>query len=169
LNKQQYDIVPLNINKIKLFNKANRFYFKLLMQQPAIATVLEIAIDWAAKHQCFTRMDREGNKILVLKPEIFFERALKALFKDVPACYLPSFDDDDQQQQDDHHAKLINGSIEDDTITSSSDDEHSIKGTNKQSNQGLFLTYEEWTNYMIDKVRRLNFLRIKIYSAVVHS
>ena len=46
LNKQQYDIVPLNINKIKLFNKANRFYFKLLMQQPAIATVLEIALDW---------------------------------------------------------------------------------------------------------------------------
>jgi hypothetical protein len=163
LNKQQYDIVPLNINKIKLFNKANRFYLKLLMQQPAIATVLEIAIDWAAKHQCFTRLDREGNKILVLKPEIFFERALKALFKDVPACYLPSFDDDN------HQIKIINGSMEDDTITSSSsksdhdDDEYS----NKQLNTDLFLTYEQWTNYMIDKVRRLDkmicLLRLNFY------
>ncbi|CAF0897911.1 unnamed protein product [Rotaria sordida] len=154
LNKQQYDIVPLNINKIKLFNKANRFYFKLLMQQPAIATVLEIAIDWAAKHQCFTRMDREGNKILVLKPEMFFERALKALFKDVPTCYLPSFDDDndnDNDQHEDNHMKIINGSIEDDTISSSSNDEYSIKVTNKQLNKDLFLTYEQWTNYMIDK------------------
>jgi hypothetical protein len=154
LNKQQYDIVPLNINKIKLFNKANRFYFKLLMQQPAIATVLEIAIDWAAKHQCFTRIDREGNKILVLKPEIFFERALKALFKDVPSCYLPSFDDDD------HPIKIINGSLEDDTISSSasaSDDNNDDEYLNKQLNADLFLTYEQWTNYMIDKVRRLLF------------
>jgi hypothetical protein len=150
LNKQQYDVVPLNINKIKLFNKANRFYLKLLMQQPAIATVLEIAIDWAAKHQCFTRMDREGNKILVLKPEIFFERALKALFKDVPACYLPSFDDDDD---DDHPLKPINGSMEDDTITSDDDDDDN-EHSNKQLNTDLFLTYEQWTNYMIDKVRR---------------
>lgn len=150
LNKQQYDIVPLNINKIKLFNKANRFYFKLLMQQPAIATVLEIAIDWAAKHQCFTRMDREGHKILVLKPEIFFERALKALFKDVPACYLPSFDDDDDNdnEEDVSHSKNINGSIEDDTMTSEGDDEYS----KKRLKTNLFLTYEEWTNYMIDKV-----------------
>jgi hypothetical protein len=69
-------------------------------------------------------MDREGNEILVLKPEIFFERALKVLFKDVPACYLPSFDDDDQQ--DDNHMKIINGSIEDDTITSSSDDDKNL-------------------------------------------
>ncbi|CAF1239013.1 unnamed protein product [Adineta steineri] len=150
LNRQQYDIVPLNINKIKLFNKANRFYWKLLMQQPAIATVLEIAIDWAAKHQCFTRTDREGNKILVLKPEIFFERALKALFKDVPACYLPSFDDD--ADDDDENNKIINGSNGDDTVTSTSDDdEHSIKVTNKKLNADLFLTYEQWTNYMIDK------------------
>jgi hypothetical protein len=151
LNKQQYDVVPLNINKIKLFNKANRFYLKLLLQQPAIATVLEIAIDWAVKHQCFTRTDREGNKILVLKPEIFFERALKALFKDVPACYLPSFDNDDD---DDHPLKPINGSMEDDTITSDDDDEYS----NKPLNTDLFLTYEQWTNYMIDKVRRFNYM-----------
>jgi hypothetical protein len=44
-------------------------------------------------------MDREGNKILFLKTEIFFERALKALYEDVPACYLPSFDDDDDADQ----------------------------------------------------------------------
>lgn len=149
LNKQQYDIVPLNINKIKLFNKANRFYLKLLMQQPAIATVLEIALDWAAKHQCFTRTDREGNKILVLKPEMFFERALKALFKDVPACYLPSFD-----EEDDNPIKIANGSMEDDTITSSSSSDNNNE-QNSKLNTDLFLTYEQWTNYMIDKVRKL--------------
>ena len=54
--------------------------------------------------------------------------------------------------------KIINGSIEDDTITSSSDDEHSAKVTNKQLNADLFLTYEQWTNYMIDKVRRLSII-----------
>ena len=54
------------------------------MQQPVIATVLEIAVDCAATHQCFTRSDGEDNKILVLKPEVFFERALKVLFKDIP-------------------------------------------------------------------------------------
>lgn len=144
LNKQQYDIVPLNIEKIRSFNRANRFYLKLLLQQPAIATVLEIAIDWAAKHNCFTRIDREGNKILVLKPEIFFERALKALFKDVPACYLPSLDDDD------NHQRLINGSMG----TTSDDDDDEESTTNKIDNADLFLTYEQWTNYMIDKVRR---------------
>ena len=149
LNKQQYDIVPLNINKIQLFNRANRFYSKLLLQQPAIATVLEIAIDWAAKHNCFTRMDREGNKILVLKPEIFFERALKALFKDVPACYLPSLDDDDDDGE--HPVKGINGSLEDDTGTSDDDEERT---STKPINADLFLTYEQWTNYMIDKVGR---------------
>ena len=143
LNKQQYDIVPLNINKIRLFNRANRFYLKLLLQQPAIATVLEIAIDWAAKHNCFTRTDREGNKILVLKPEIFFERALKALFKDVPACYLPSFDDEHRLN------KTMNGSMEDETTTTTSDDEQI---SNKTINADLFLTYEQWTNFMIDKV-----------------
>ena len=42
------------------------------MQQPAIATVLEIAIDWAAKHQCFTSIDRDGNKILSFKTGNFF-------------------------------------------------------------------------------------------------
>ena len=57
------------------------------MQQPAIATALKIAVDCAAKHQCFTRSDGEGNEILVLKPEVFFERALKALFKDIPRAF----------------------------------------------------------------------------------
>ncbi len=71
-------------------------------------------------------MDREGNKILFLKTEIFFERALKALYKDVPVCYLPSFDDDDADQYSNKQLKYTD----------------------------LFLTYEQWTNYMIDKVRR---------------
>ncbi|CAF1450391.1 unnamed protein product [Adineta ricciae] len=149
LNKQQYDIVRLNVNKIKIFNKANRFYWKLLMQQPAIATVLEIALDWAAKHQCFTRTDREGNKILVLKPEIFFERALKALFKDVPACYLPAFDDDDDDN-DHRPGKHVNGSMDDETTVSSSDDDERID-RERRLNADVFLTYEQWTNYMIDK------------------
>ena len=148
LNRHQYDIVPLNLTKIHLFNKANRFYAKLLLQQPAIATVLEIAIDWAAKHQCFTRTDRDGNRILVLKPEIFFERALKALFKDVPASYLPSIDEnDDDDDTAEDLTKLVNGSMGEDSVSSS---DHQ---TAKRKHSELFLTYEQWTNYMIDKVK----------------
>ena len=157
LNKQQYDIVPLNVAKIRQFNRANRFYWKLLMQQPAIATVLEIAIDWAAKHQCFTRMDREGNRILVLKPEIFFERALKALFKDIPSCYLPSMDDEP--------VNLTQGSMDEDTLSSSSEDEQPARRTKKTLNADLFLTYEEWTNYMIDKVRSMFLPALKTSSS----
>jgi hypothetical protein len=144
LNQQQYDIVPLNINKIRLYNRANRFYWKLLMQQPAMATVLEIALDWAAKHQCFTRNDREGNKILVLKPESFFERALKGLFKDVPTSFLPSMDDDDD---DDDEPMSTNDNDDDDS------ERPSTKNMDKWLNTDSFFTYEQWTNHMIEKVR----------------
>lgn len=137
LNKHQYDLVRLNVNKIRTFNRANRFYWKLLMQQPSMAIVLEIAIDWAAKHQCFTRTDREGKKILVLKPEIFFERALKALFKDIPSSYLPSIDQDDDDDNDDKS----NSNIDE---------------TQEKINKNSFFTYEQWTNYMIDKVKHVD-------------
>ena len=146
LNTEQYDLVPLTAHKVKMFNRANRFYLKLLMQQPAVATVLEIAIDWAAKHQCFTRTDREGNRILVLKPEMFFERALKALFKDVPSCYMPSIDADD----DEVRKKVNQETMDNETSTSISDDE---RPPQKGIDDDLFLTYEQWTDYMIDKVR----------------
>ena len=55
---------------------------------------MQLDIDCAAKHQLFTRSDREGNQILLLKLEVFFERALKALSKEIPSCYLPSIDEE---------------------------------------------------------------------------
>jgi len=41
--------------------------------------------------------------------------------------------------------------MEDDTISSSSSSNDHDQYSNKQLNTDLFLTYEQWTNYMIDK------------------
>lgn len=133
LNKNQFDLVPLSKDKIRSVNRANRFYWKLLIQQPSIATVLEIAIDWAFKHQCFTRTDRDGNLILMFKPEVFLERSLRALFKDVPSCYLPSIDDDQQY----------------------SDDENDSSSSEGDRNETDDMTYDQWVDFMIDRVKSM--------------
>ena len=95
-------------------------------------------------------------KFLVLKPEIFFERALKALFKDIPTAYLPSLDQDDDDDDENDAVNVINGSVAEETNGSSSngddEDEQTRKNNAKRLNTNSFLTYEEWTNYMIDKV-----------------
>lgn len=74
----------------------------------------------------------------MLKSEVFFERVLKALFKDIALCYLPSMDDEP---------------VVEDMTSPSSDDEYPMERMKETLNADIFLTYKGWTNDMIDRVR----------------
>ncbi|CAF1679793.1 unnamed protein product, partial [Didymodactylos carnosus] len=105
-----------------------------------IATVLEIAIDWAAKHQCFTKTDRNGNRTLLIRPEVFFERALRAMCADIPPSMLPSLEDEEP----------ITNNATNSKITAPPYSSGAKQQQEELSSSQLWYTYEQWTSHMIE-------------------